>query len=85
MPENSLLMLLLVGAIVGWLAGVIVRGYGFGLVGNIVVGVIGSLVGDWLFRRFHVVQSHSMLGEIVGATLGAAVMLFLLRFIRRLA
>ena len=46
---ESLIILLIVGAIAGWLAGIIVKGYGFGLIGNIVVGVVGAFIGNWLF------------------------------------
>ena len=49
MDIQSLLVLLLVGAIAGWLAGTLVKGYGFGLIGNIVIGVIGAFIGAWLF------------------------------------
>ena len=50
MAVESLLVWLLIGAIAGWLAGLIVKGYGFGLVGNIIIGIVGSLIGGWLFR-----------------------------------
>ena len=83
MAAEPLLILLLVGAIAGWLAGVIVKGYGFGLVGNIVVGVIGSFVGNWLFTRFRLVHGGGLVGEVIGATIGAVILLFLIRLIRR--
>ena len=83
MESQSLIIFLVVGAIAGWLAGRIVRGYGFGVVGNIVVGVIGSFIGGWLFDRFHVVHGGGLIGPVVGATLGAVVLLFLVRFVRR--
>jgi uncharacterized membrane protein YeaQ/YmgE (transglycosylase-associated protein family) len=85
MAENSLLMLLIVGAIAGWLAGVIVKGYGFGLIGNVFVGIVGSFIGSWLFVHFHLVQGSGMLGDIVGATVGAIAMLLLVRLVRRVA
>jgi uncharacterized membrane protein YeaQ/YmgE (transglycosylase-associated protein family) len=83
--ENSLLILLAVGAVSGWLAGVVVKGYGFGLIGNVVVGIIGAFVGNWLFAHFHVVRGAGILAEIVGATLGAVVLLLLIRLARRVA
>ena len=52
MNGESLLIFLLVGALAGWLAGLIVKGYGLGLIGNIVVGVIGAFIGGWLFDHF---------------------------------
>jgi len=80
---ESLIIFLLIGAVAGWLAGVIVRGYGLGLVGNIVVGVIGSFVGGWLFSHFHLVHGGGLLGAVIGATVGAVILLFLIRLVRR--
>jgi uncharacterized membrane protein YeaQ/YmgE (transglycosylase-associated protein family) len=85
MAENSLLLILFVGAVAGWLAGVIVKGYGFGLIGNIFVGIVGSLFGNWLFTHFQIVHGGGMIGDIVGATVGAVILLFLVRFVRRVA
>ena len=66
-----------------WLAGVIVKGYGFGLLGNMIVGVVGSFVGEWLFGRLGF--SGGLVGELVAATVGSVILLFVLRFIRRTA
>jgi uncharacterized membrane protein YeaQ/YmgE (transglycosylase-associated protein family) len=54
MSMESLLTILLIGAIAGWLAGLIVKGYGFGLLGNIIVGIIGAFVGSWLLGKLGV-------------------------------
>ena len=85
MTSETLLVWLLVGAIAGWLAGTIMRGAGFGLVGNIVIGIIGSFVGGWLFRYFHIATGGGLFGEIIGATVGAVVLLFVIRATRRVA
>ncbi|MES1201260.1 MAG: GlsB/YeaQ/YmgE family stress response membrane protein [Pseudomonadota bacterium] len=85
MSTETLLIWLLIGAVAGWLAGVIVKGGGFGLVGNIVVGIIGSFIGGWLFANLHIATGGGIFGEIIGATAGAVVLLFLLRVIRRTA
>lgn len=82
MKPQSLIIWLLIGAIAGWLAGVIMKGYGFGLVGNIIVGIVGSLIGGWLFGTY-AVGTSGMLGAIIGATIGAVILLFLLRLVRR--
>lgn len=82
MTLESLLIWLLIGAIAGWLAGVIVKGYGFGLMGNIVVGIVGALLGGWIFGAMGII-TYGMLGAIVGATVGAVILLLLLRVIRR--
>ena len=83
MTLESLLIFLLIGAIAGWLAGVIVKGYGFGLVGNILVGVIGSFIGGWLFAQFHLIHGGGYVGAVIGATIGAILLLLIVRLIRR--
>jgi uncharacterized membrane protein YeaQ/YmgE (transglycosylase-associated protein family) len=82
MTLESLLVWLVIGAIAGWLAGVLVKGYGFGLAGNIVVGIVGAAIGGLIFGALGV-ATYGIVGAIVGATLGAVVLLLLLRFIRR--
>jgi uncharacterized membrane protein YeaQ/YmgE (transglycosylase-associated protein family) len=79
----DLLVFLLVGAIAGWLAGLIVRGFGFGLIGNIVVGIIGALVAGYLFPRLGVGLPAGMIGEILSAAVGAVIVLVIIGFIRR--
>ena len=79
----SLLVFLLVGAIAGWLAGQIVRGFGYGLIGNIVVGIIGALVAGYLFPRLGVGLPAGIIGEILSAAVGAVIVLVIIGFIRR--
>lgn len=78
MDANSLIVMLIIGAAAGWLAGFIRQGQGFGLLGNIVIGIIGSLIGDWLFRQLSIQVAAGLLGAILRATVGAVVLLFLL-------
>ncbi len=85
MGVESLLILLLIGAIAGWLAGVIVKGYGFGLLGNIVVGIIGAFIGSWLLGMLGLFPGGGIVGQINGATIGAVVLLLVIRLIRRAA
>ncbi len=85
MTGESLLIFLIIGAIAGWLAGVIVKGYGFGLIGNLVVGVVGSFIGGWLFGVLGFAAGAGLLGELIPAIAGAVLLLFILRFIRRTA
>jgi uncharacterized membrane protein YeaQ/YmgE (transglycosylase-associated protein family) len=80
---EPLVILLVIGAIAGWLAGVIVRGYGIGLAGNMLVGVIGSFVGGLLFTHFNLVHGSGLLGAGIGALAGAVILLFLLGLVRR--
>lgn len=85
MSAESLLIWLLIGAVAGWLAGTIVKGSGFGLVGNIVVGIIGSFIGGWLFDYFAIATGGGIFGAIIGATVGAVALLFLAGLVRRRA
>ncbi len=73
---------LLIGIAAGWLAGQIMKGGGFGIVGDLVVGVIGALLGGWLFGLVGVGMG-GLLGQLVVATVGAIVLLLLLRLIRK--
>lgn len=79
----SLLVFLIVGVVAGWLAGMLVKGGGFGLLGDLVVGVIGAFVGGYIFNSLGVSSGGGMIGSIVVATIGAIVLLVLIRFIKR--
>ena len=74
---------IIVGLIAGWLAGVVMKGGGFGVVGDIVVGVIGALLGGWLFSTMGVSTGGGLLGAIIVALIGAIILIFLLRLIKR--
>ena len=73
----------LIGLAAGWLAGQLMKGGGFGIVGDIVVGVIGALLGGFLFSTFGVSAGGGLIGSLIVATIGACVLLFLLRLIKR--
>jgi uncharacterized membrane protein YeaQ/YmgE (transglycosylase-associated protein family) len=83
MAPQTLLIWLVIGGVAGWLAGVIVKGYGFGLLGNIAIGILGSVIGGWLFGSYFVGSVGGLPGAILGATIGAVILLFALRIIRR--
>jgi uncharacterized membrane protein YeaQ/YmgE (transglycosylase-associated protein family) len=74
---------LIIGGIAGWLAGLIVRGAGFGIVGNIVVGIIGALLATWLLPQLGVHLGAGWIREIVNATIGGVIILVILSLIRR--
>lgn len=78
----NFLWFLLIGLAAGWLAGQLMRGDGFGLVGDIVVGVVGALLGGYLFSTFGVSTGGGLLGSLIVATIGAVVLLFGLRLIK---
>jgi uncharacterized membrane protein YeaQ/YmgE (transglycosylase-associated protein family) len=73
---------ILIGLAAGWLAGQLVRGGGFGLIGDIIVGVIGALLGGFLFSALGLSGGGGLLGSLIVATIGAIVLLFGLRLIR---
>ena len=74
---------IVVGLIAGWLAGVLVKGGGFGVIGDIIVGVIGALLGGWLFGAMGIWPGGGLLGSIVIATIGAIILIFIIRLIKR--
>jgi uncharacterized membrane protein YeaQ/YmgE (transglycosylase-associated protein family) len=84
MDLQALLILLIIGAVAGWLAGTLVKGYGFGLLGNIVIGVIGAFIGAWLMPMLGFGMA-GIVGQIVSATIGAIVLLLLIGLVRRVA
>lgn len=79
----DLIIFLAIGAVVGWLAGKIVKGSGFGVLGNIVVGIVGAVSGGFLFGYIGITAS-GLLGSIIMATIGAVVLLSLLRVLKKL-
>ena len=80
---QNLIIFLFIGIVAGWLAGKLMRGGGFGLLGDLVVGVVGAFVGAWLFSALGVGMGGGVLGSIIVATIGAVVLLFLIRLIKR--
>ena len=84
MSAEILLIWLLVGAVAGWLASLIVRGGGLGLLGDIVVGIVGAFIGSWLLARLGVHVGVGIVGAIITAAIGAIVLLLIIRLIRRI-
>ena len=77
---ESIIIMLVVGAIAGWLAGQIVRGFGFGLIWN---GIIGAFIGVWLLKQLGFMPFAGFIGSIVNATIGAVILLVIVGLIRR--
>src|SRR5437762_7955820 len=82
MSGESLLVILFVGLIAGWLAGHIVRGTGFGVLGDLVVGIIGAFIGNWLLPRLGIQLGVGLIAAIFDATIGAILLLLLVRLVR---
>ena len=83
MDSHGIIAWLIIGAIAGWLAGVLVKGGGFGLIGDIVVGIIGAFIGGWLAGVLHIHIGSGWISSIITAAIGAALLLFVLRAVRR--
>ena len=81
---QSLIVILIVGLVAGWLAGKLVTGGGLGIIGDIIVGIIGALIGRWVFNFFRItIGMNFWVDAIVTATVGAVILLFVLRLVRR--
>jgi uncharacterized membrane protein YeaQ/YmgE (transglycosylase-associated protein family) len=72
-----------VGAIAGWLAGIIVKGYGFGLIGNIVIGIVGAVVAGWLLPQLGIRLGTGIVAAIINSAIGGVIVLVILSLIRR--
>ncbi len=83
MGLEALIIILIVGAIAGWLAGLIVKGVGFGLIGNIVVGIVGAFIAAWLLPRIGIVIGGGMIASIINATIGAVIVLVIIGLVKR--
>jgi uncharacterized membrane protein YeaQ/YmgE (transglycosylase-associated protein family) len=79
---QSILIILFVGLIAGWLAGKIVQGTGFGLIGDIAIGIVGAFIASWLFPRLGFALGTGMVREILDATIGAVLLLVIIRLVR---
>jgi uncharacterized membrane protein YeaQ/YmgE (transglycosylase-associated protein family) len=81
---NSLIVILIVGLVAGWLAGKIMRGSGFGIIGDIIIGIIGAFIGTWLWGALHLpVIANFWVSAIVISTVGACVLIFIIGLFRR--
>ena len=80
--SESLIVILFVGLVAGWLAGKVVRGAGFGIIGDIVIGIIGAFIASWLFQRlgFHI--GGGIVAEIIYSAIGAIILLLIVRLVR---
>jgi uncharacterized membrane protein YeaQ/YmgE (transglycosylase-associated protein family) len=80
---HGIIAWLIIGVVAGWLAGLLVKGGGFGLIGDIVVGVIGAFIGGWLAGVLHISIGSGLISSIITATVGAVLLIFILRLVRR--
>jgi len=80
---ESLIWWLIVGLIAGFLAAVVMRGAGYGIVGDIIAGIVGAFIGGWLFGLLGISTGGGLLGSIIVAFIGACILIFLLRVFSR--
>ncbi len=83
MDTHGLIVWLVVGAVAGWLAGTLMKGGGFGLIGDIIVGIIGAFIGGWLAGVLHISIGGGLISSIITATAGAVVLILIVRMIKR--
>jgi uncharacterized membrane protein YeaQ/YmgE (transglycosylase-associated protein family) len=81
LSNENLLIIVLVGLVAGWLAGQVMRGSGFGLIGDLIVGLVGALIGDWLLPRLGIHLGVGIVALIINAFVGAIVLLLVLRLL----
>lgn len=82
MDLQGLIIFLAIGAVAGWLAGTLVKGGGFGLLGDIVVGIIGAVVGGFVFGLLGI-SAGGLIGAIITATVGAVILLYVVRLMKK--
>ncbi|MBU6493302.1 GlsB/YeaQ/YmgE family stress response membrane protein [Pandoraea sp.] len=81
--EHGFIAWLIIGAIAGWLAGILVKGGGFGLIVDIIVGIVGAFIGGWLASLLGISLGSGFIGSIIIAVIGAVILLFVIRLIKR--
>ena len=82
MSGEALLTILIVGLIAGWLAGQIVQGTGFGIVGDLLVGIAGAFIGSWLLPQLGLHLGSGIISAFINATIGAMLLLLVIRLVR---
>ncbi|HXZ45173.1 MAG TPA: GlsB/YeaQ/YmgE family stress response membrane protein [Pseudolabrys sp.] len=83
MTLEALIIVLIIGAVAGWLAGLIVKGVGFGLIGNIIVGIVGALIASWLLPYLNIFIGGGVIASIINATIGAVILLVIIGLVKR--
>ncbi len=83
MSAQDLLVILLIGLVAGWLAGLIVQGTGFGIIADICIGIVGALIASWLFPTLGLHLGGGLVSAIIAAALGAVLLLIIIRLVNR--
>jgi uncharacterized membrane protein YeaQ/YmgE (transglycosylase-associated protein family) len=85
MDAQTLIIWLIVGAVAGWLAGMVVKGGGYGLIGDIIVGIVGAFIAGWLLPQLGIALGVGIVAAIINAFIGAVILLLILRLVKRAA
>lgn len=83
MQPQGIIIWLIIGGVAGWLAGLVMKGGGYGILGDIVVGIIGSVIFGWLFGASGFAVGSGIIGSIISAAIGAIILIFILRLVTR--
>lgn len=84
MDATTIIIILLIGAVAGWLAGLVFKGEGFGLLGNIAIGILGGVIGGWLLPKLGIHVSSGIGGSIIISALGALALLLVVNLFKKL-
>ena len=79
----TLIGTIIIGILAGWLAGKLMRGAGYGLIGDLILGLIGGVIGGWIFAQLKVAGPEGMIGSLVVATIGAVILVWITHLVRR--
>ena len=82
LSNEGIIVIIFVGLVAGWLAGKIVRGAGFGIIGDIVIGVVGAFIASWLFPRLGIHLGFGLVSKIIDSAIGAIILLVVVRLLR---
>ena len=82
MDGHGIILIIIIGGIAGWLAGLITKGRGFGIIGNIIIGIVGAFIGRFLFGLFGL-HAMNIVGSLVVAIVGAVVLIIIVKFIKK--
>lgn len=82
MSSQGLVMFLLIGLAAGWIAGKLMKGGGFGIIGDLIVGVVGAYLGGWVFGLLGL-SAYGLIGSLIMATIGAMLLLYIIRLVKK--
>ncbi len=82
MALQAIIVWIIIGGVAGWLAGMIVKGFGFGLVGNIVVGIVGAVIAGWLLPMLGIAIGGGIIAQIINALIGAVILLVVIKLVK---